>query len=128
MNNLAHYYEILGLKPNASPDEIKQAYRDLVKVWHPDRFASDSRLQGKAQERLKEINEAYEWLRNLGPSASRVSTPRSEAHKTNGDGAREQHEKPPQNQQASYSGSASNASSKSTESETTATPSAVTDD
>lgn len=55
-------YELLGVKPGVSSAEIKAAYRDLAKVWHPDRFAHDERLQKKAQEKLKEINEAYEQL------------------------------------------------------------------
>ena len=38
-------YAVLDLDPSASPAEVQQAYRDLVKVWHPDRFAHDSRLQ-----------------------------------------------------------------------------------
>jgi hypothetical protein len=54
--------ELLGLKAGASAQEIKAAYRDLAKVWHPDRFAHDPRLQEKAQNKLKEINEAYEAL------------------------------------------------------------------
>jgi hypothetical protein len=56
------YYEILGLQAGASIDEIRAAYRDLAKVWHPDRFAHDPKLQAKAQEKLKEINHAYEEL------------------------------------------------------------------
>ncbi len=56
------YYEILELKPGASREEVRRAYTDLVKVWHPDRFTHDPRLQQKAQEKLKEINEAYERL------------------------------------------------------------------
>ena len=59
-------YDILGLKTGATDDQIKQAYRDLVRVWHPDRFAHDPKLQGKAQEKLKEINAAYEQLMNAG--------------------------------------------------------------
>lgn len=54
--------ELLGLKPGASAQEIKAAYRDMAKVWHPDRFSHDPRLQEKAQNKLKEINEAYEAL------------------------------------------------------------------
>ncbi len=50
---------ILGIKAGAGPDEIKQAYRDLVQVWHPDRFAGNPRLQKKAEETLKRINIAY---------------------------------------------------------------------
>ena len=55
-------YEVLGVKPGVSPAELKAAHRDLAKVWHPDRFGHDPRLQAKAQEKLKEINEAYEQL------------------------------------------------------------------
>lgn len=62
MDDISRYYEILGLKPAASEDEIKHAYRDLVKVWHPDRFAHDPPLQKKASESLKKINEAYQII------------------------------------------------------------------
>ncbi|HET9528055.1 MAG TPA: J domain-containing protein [Pyrinomonadaceae bacterium] len=55
-------YEVLGVKPGVSARELKTAHRDLAKVWHPDRFLHDPRLQEKAQEKLKEINEAYEQL------------------------------------------------------------------
>jgi curved DNA-binding protein CbpA len=56
----------LDLEPGASAEEIKRAYRELVKVWHPDRFAYDSRLQKKAEEKLKKINGAYEQLQSIG--------------------------------------------------------------
>ena len=56
------HFRTLGLEPGASLDQIKQAYRDLVRVWHPDRFAHDERLRIIAQEKLKEINAAYEAL------------------------------------------------------------------
>jgi len=62
MEDFSKYYQLLGLASGASPAEVKQAYRDLVKVWHPDRFAHDERLRLKAQEQLKEINGAYEIL------------------------------------------------------------------
>ncbi len=57
------YYQILDIQPGASDAEIKQAYRDLTKVWHPDRFIDDLRLHQKAQEKLKQINAAYDFLR-----------------------------------------------------------------
>lgn len=53
----------LGLHPGASIEEIRQAYRDLVKVWHPDRFENDPRVRAKAEQKLKEITAAYEALR-----------------------------------------------------------------
>ena len=60
--DLSKAYEVLGVKPGVSMRELKAAHRDLAKVWHPDRFLHDPRLQEKAQEKLKEINEAYEQI------------------------------------------------------------------
>jgi curved DNA-binding protein CbpA len=54
--------EVLALRPGAAPSEIKEAYRDLVKVWHPDRFGNDLRLRQKAELQLKLITEAYRVL------------------------------------------------------------------
>ena len=59
--------DILALRPGASAVEIKGAYRDLVKVWHPDRFGSDPRLREKAEDKLKHINEAYQLMLQLRP-------------------------------------------------------------
>jgi hypothetical protein len=56
-------YRILGLDSHVSIAELRQVYRDLVNVWHPDRFAHNPRLRRKAENRLKEINEAYRYLR-----------------------------------------------------------------
>lgn len=53
---------ILGLDGHVTPEEVRRAYLDLVKVWHPDRFAGDARLQAKAQAQLKAINAAYDLL------------------------------------------------------------------
>lgn len=90
MGDTDRYYEILGLEPGASPEEVKQAYRDLAKVWHPDRFPNDPRLQQKAQEKLKEINEAYERLQSSRggrriPSDSRGRSQRTEPRQKAGD-------------------------------------------
>jgi curved DNA-binding protein CbpA len=57
-------FEILELTPDALPCDIKQAYKDIVNVWHPDRFSNNPRLRLKAEEKLKEINYAYEVLNN----------------------------------------------------------------
>ena len=54
--------EILDLDASASVDEARQAYKDLATVWHPDRIPDNPRLRRKAQEKLKEINAAYEAL------------------------------------------------------------------
>ncbi|MBA3920242.1 MAG: J domain-containing protein [Nostocaceae cyanobacterium] len=62
MNNLEQCYEVLGILSNASIDEIKQAYRDLTQVWHPDRYVHSPRLQQKAEAQMKTINLAYEKI------------------------------------------------------------------
>ena len=58
-------FEILELDPNASVDEAKQAYKDIVNVWHPDRFSHNSRLKEKAEKKLKEVNVAYETVNSF---------------------------------------------------------------
>lgn len=61
-DEIRHSYRALELEPGASLEQVKQAWRELVKVWHPDRFLNDAKMQRKAQERLKDINRAYEIL------------------------------------------------------------------
>ncbi len=58
-------FEILELDPNASVDEAKQAYKDIVNVWHPDRFSHNSRLKEKAEKKLKDVNVAYETVNSF---------------------------------------------------------------
>jgi hypothetical protein len=57
------FYKVLGVKPDASEEEVKQAYKYLLNVWKTDRVSNDPISQKKAQERLKKINEAYNNFR-----------------------------------------------------------------
>lgn len=59
-------YEVLGLKPGASQDEIKRAYRELVKKYHPDRYHNNP-LADLAEEKMIEINQAYDELTKNQP-------------------------------------------------------------
>ena len=52
------YYEVLGLKKGASDEEIKKAFRQLAKKYHPDLNPGDK----EAETKFKEVNEAYEVL------------------------------------------------------------------
>ena len=61
------YYDILGVSQNATEDEIKKAYRKLAIQYHPDKNPGDK----KAEEKFKEISEAYEIV--TGKAKSKVS-------------------------------------------------------
>lgn len=67
MNDIQKALTVLGLGANATRPEIKKTYRDLAKLWHPDRFPDDPSLRSNAQEKLKEINGAYHILRDYRP-------------------------------------------------------------
>lgn len=57
---MSDYYETLGVKRDASPEELKKAFRELSKKYHPDRNPGDK----EAEDKFKEINEAYSVLSN----------------------------------------------------------------
>lgn len=54
-------YQVLGVSPSASDDEVKAAYRKLVKKYHPDNYVNNP-LADLATEKMKEINEAYNTI------------------------------------------------------------------
>jgi preprotein translocase subunit Sec63 len=60
--NIQQCCDLLDLPPGFSAEDLKQAYKDLAQVWHPDRFSHNPRLQQKAEAKLKAINEAYDQL------------------------------------------------------------------
>lgn len=62
-------YQVLDVSQNATEDEIKSAYRKLVKKYHPDNYA-DSPLADLAEEKMKEINEAYENIMEMRKNGS----------------------------------------------------------
>lgn len=57
-------YVVLGIHANASDDEIKKAYRELARKYHPDNY-QDNPLADLAEEKMKEINEAYDAILKL---------------------------------------------------------------
>ncbi|MBQ7152904.1 MAG: J domain-containing protein [Clostridia bacterium] len=62
-------YQILGVSPTASDEEVKKAYRDLVRKYHPDRY-QDSDMAALAGEKMKEINAAYEEIQKARAAKS----------------------------------------------------------
>ncbi len=65
-------YKILGVSQSASDEEVKSAYIELVKKFHPDKYA-DNPLKELAQEKLKEINEAYDTITKQRKASGRTS-------------------------------------------------------
>lgn len=72
-------YKVLGVSPSASDDEVKTAYREMARKYHPDSYG-DNPLADLASEKMKEINEAYEEVTRqrknsaAGGSGSRGAT------------------------------------------------------
>mgnify|MGYP003520283117 FL=1 len=73
---MKNYYEVLGISKTASADEIKKAYRNLAFKYHPDRNSGDK----VAEEKFKEINEAYDVLSDEKKRADYDSFGTSNSH------------------------------------------------
>lgn len=69
---------VLGVDPTAPTAHVRQAYLDLVKVWHPDRFQHDARLREKASQSLQRVNAAYAVLQR-SPNRAESAAPSSSA-------------------------------------------------
>ena len=60
--NRTEALRILGLDGDATPEDIKAAYKETAQILHPDRFAGNKKLQDRATEQFKNLQEAYEYL------------------------------------------------------------------
>lgn len=69
--NRTEALHILGLEDNATADDIKVAYRETVQILHPDKFAGNEKLQSRATEQFKRLQEAYELLSSGSGGSSR---------------------------------------------------------
>lgn len=70
-------YSILGIPRTATDDEVKTAYRNLARKYHPDNYADDNPLKDLAKEKMQEINNAYDEIqrsRAAGKSSSSGTT------------------------------------------------------
>lgn len=60
--NRSEALRILGLDEDASLDDIKTAYKEMVQILHPDRYTANKKLQDRATEQFKTLQEAYDYL------------------------------------------------------------------
>ena len=67
-------YSILGVSRDATDEQIKTAYRELVRKYHPDNFTDDNPLRELAEEKMQEVNNAYDEIQKMRASGKSSST------------------------------------------------------
>ncbi len=75
MDDIFQYYAILGIKHTASPEATKKAYRNMAKVWHPDRYVNNPILKAKAEDEIKKINQAYAAIKAYADHLNQIVEP-----------------------------------------------------
>jgi len=76
-------YKVLGVPPDASDDEIKKAYRALARKYHPDNY-NGSDLADLAEEKMKEVNEAYDAVKKMRETGQSYSGQSSSSSSSGG--------------------------------------------
>lgn len=77
--NRTEALRILGLDDDATPEDVKTAYKETVQILHPDRFASNKKLQDRATEQFKNLQEAYDYLTSGKGSRTSARDPKAAA-------------------------------------------------
>ncbi len=86
-------YEVLEITPNASAEEIKEAYHRLAKIWHPDRFIGPE--HEKAEQRFRELAEAFAMVKNSARPIALAPHPETTATATEAAASAAFHSVPP---------------------------------
>ena len=74
LDTVARAYAVIGLRPGASAQELKEQYKRLAKTWHPDRWANDPASEAEAAQRMRMINDAYATLQQAHSAKSTTRT------------------------------------------------------
>ena len=80
--DIARAFKVFDLPENASLDDVRRAWRDLIFIWHPDKHQKNPSAQKRALEKTKEINEAYAFLCNYLASRAKgtYEQPKRDVH------------------------------------------------
>jgi len=60
--NFSHYFKILGIEPSSDWQQVRKAYRHKARIWHPDRLPDIDNLRSQAEEKFKDVNNAFHTL------------------------------------------------------------------
>ncbi len=75
--------QILGLGPEATVEDARRAYREQVKLWHPDRYSDKSALKSLALKNVQDANRAWAYLRSRLPARPKVTVAKARQHGRN---------------------------------------------
>lgn len=100
-------YEVLGVARSASDDDIKSAYKNLAKKYHPDLFAGQPDLAAVAEEKMREVNEAYDTITKERKSGHSGASSSSYSSASSSSSYSSQQSYPQSNTQSSYSANSS---------------------
>ena len=89
MDDLNECFRVLGIRPDATQEEIERAFRKMSHAWHPDKFPAGD-LKAEAEEMQKQINNAYARLRNYRPSGTHKASSREDKRPAEDGGHEEQ--------------------------------------
>ena len=80
-------YSILGISSSATDDEVKEAYRTLARKYHPDNYGDDNPLKDLANEKMQEINAAYDEIQRIRQGGAENKRAHTGSYSTSGSGA-----------------------------------------
>jgi len=75
MKKIDDYRTLLAVKKEADLKELKTAYRNIMKQWHPDKFSEDAQGLQQAEEKSKKLIEAYHFLVSIAPETMQNNMP-----------------------------------------------------
>src|SRR5437868_989387 len=96
-SELIAHLRVLELDASASRQDVERAYKELTQVWHPDRFSHNQELKAKAEIKMRELNIAYQKLKEY------FNNPYSSPHSPSEEKVKDTQQKPKPEKPSSHS-------------------------